>query len=75
MIFIQENAFEYVVCEMTVILWRPECVNKSIYIWTFPIPNIECCKDLQNCKEHCVQAIMTHGTDVIIRVYAIIVPY
>ena len=29
-IFIQENAFESVVCEMTAILSRPQCVNKRL---------------------------------------------
>ena len=29
-IFIQENAFENVVCEMAVILSRPQCVNQSV---------------------------------------------
>ena len=28
-IFIQENAFEHVVCEMAFILSRPQCVNQS----------------------------------------------
>ena len=28
-IFVQENAFESVVCEMAVILSRPQCVNAS----------------------------------------------
>ena len=27
-IFIQENAFENVVCKMAVILFRPQCVNR-----------------------------------------------
>ena len=28
-IFVQENAFKYVVLEMAVILWRPRCVSSG----------------------------------------------
>ena len=30
-IFIHENAFENIVCEMAAILFRPQCVKKSKY--------------------------------------------
>ena len=37
-VFIQENAFEYVVCEMTAILSRPQCVNPCYAeTGTFPV--------------------------------------
>ena len=32
-IFIQENAFESVVCEMAAMLSRPQCVNSHNYTW------------------------------------------
>ena len=32
-IFIQENAFENAVCEMAIILSRPQCVDKDLKTW------------------------------------------
>ena len=32
-IFIQENAFENVVCEMVSVSYRPQCVKKSCTLW------------------------------------------
>ena len=39
-IFIHENAFESVVCEMAFILSRPQCVNE-VWVWIDPFMSIK----------------------------------
>ena len=41
-IFIQENAFENVVCEMAPNLSRPQCDNSLLWISKWPGPGSEC---------------------------------
>ena len=42
LIFIQENAFESVVCEMTAILSRPYCFSAYILLLVYSVINLRC---------------------------------
>ena len=53
-IFIQENVFESVVCEMASILFRPQCVNadsSAVYIMISYVKR-EILKKTSNCERH-----------------------
>ena len=63
-IFIQENAFESVVCEMAAMLSRPQCVNMHMVLLWLSSFQVDVCVEFANLPISFRVALLAWGYDI-----------